>query len=150
MRRIVRTALIAGIVLAGAIQLVPVWRYQTNPAVQSEPAWSSPQAREVAKRACFDCHSNETSWPLYSKVAPISWLVTYDVVKGRSELNFSTWGSGSQEVDDIGETIVDGEMPPRIYLVTHPEAALTAAERQLLLSQFPSMEASIQSPTTSR
>jgi mono/diheme cytochrome c family protein len=143
MRRVGRTILIAGIVLLGVIQLVPVWSYQTNPAVQAEPAWSSPQTREVVKRACFDCHSNETDWPLYSKVAPVSWLVTYDVVKGRSELNFSTWGSGEQEIGDIAETIAEGEMPPKIYLVTHPQAALTDAERQQLLREFPSDELSI-------
>lgn len=124
-------ALVAGFLL---IQLVPYGRNHTNPPVVSEPAWDSAQTRELAQRACFDCHSNETTWPWYSNVAPISWLVQHDVEEGRSKLNFSTWGGGRQEVEEIGETIQEGEMPMPIFLVTHPEARLTEAEKQALIS----------------
>jgi hypothetical protein len=75
------------------IASVPVWFFQTNPPVQSEPAWDSPQTRALAKRACFDCHSNETTWPLYSRVAPVSYIVTNHVVEGREKFNFSEWGA---------------------------------------------------------
>jgi len=77
------------------IQLVPVWLFQTNPPVGAEPAWDSPQTHALAQRACFDCHSNETQWPLYSRIAPVSWLITADVVRGRRHLNFSTWGAAN-------------------------------------------------------
>ncbi len=76
------------------IASVPVWFFQTNPPVVSEPAWDSPQTRALAQRACFDCHSNETAWPIYSRIAPISYVVTNHVIEGREHLNFSEWGSG--------------------------------------------------------
>lgn len=72
---------------------VPVWFFQTNPPVTSEPAWDSPQTRALAQRACFDCHSNETKWPIYSRIAPVSFVVTHHVVEGREHLNFSEWGT---------------------------------------------------------
>jgi len=56
------------------IQFVPYGRAHTNPPVAQEPIWDSPQTRELARRACFDCHSNETMWPWYSNIAPISWI----------------------------------------------------------------------------
>jgi hypothetical protein len=65
----------AAVVVAGFIilQLVPVAR--TNPAVVREPQWDSPQTRELAQRACYDCHSNETVWPWYAYIAPVSWQI---------------------------------------------------------------------------
>jgi len=88
--KIVLGILIVGFVL---IQLIPVWLLQRNPPVSAEPNWDSPQTRALAKRACFDCHSNETAWPIYGRIAPISWLVTFDALAGRSALNFSEWNS---------------------------------------------------------
>ncbi|HET8738560.1 MAG TPA: heme-binding domain-containing protein [Acidimicrobiia bacterium] len=109
------------------IQLVPYGRDHDNPPVVAEPAWDSPQTRELAVRACYDCHSNETEWPWYSNVAPISWLVQRDVDEGREELDFSEWNL-SQEGDESAETVREGSMPPSQYLLTHPEARLTDAE----------------------
>ncbi len=77
------------------IQLIPVDK--SNPPVVSEPTWDSPQTRALAKDACFDCHSNETVWPWYAKIAPSSWLLAQDVDEGRSALNFSEWGQGEME-----------------------------------------------------
>lgn len=71
------------------IQLIPYGRQHTNPPVVAEPAWDSPQTRDLAVRACFDCLSNDTVWPWYSNVAPISWLVQRDIDEGRQRLNFS-------------------------------------------------------------
>ena len=70
------------------IQFIPVNR--ANPAVAAPIQWDLPQTAALAQRACMDCHSDETTWPLYSYVAPASWLIYYDVQRGRSELNFST------------------------------------------------------------
>lgn len=139
MARLLRWAGIGLLVLLVAIQFVPVWARQTNPPVQAEPAWNSPQTRELAKRACFDCHSNETTWPIYSKVAPVSWFVTNHVVEGREKLNFSEWGAPRAngrrraDSDDIAEVIEKGEMPLRSYVLLHPEAKLTPAEQQQLI-----------------
>jgi hypothetical protein len=132
-----------------AIQLIPVWLLQTNPPVVAEPAWDSPQTRALAKRACFDCHSNETTWPVYARIAPMSWLVTRNVIAGRGRLNFSEWGvarssgeggeggeggrGGERAGGEFARTIERGSMPPSDYLLTHPGARLTDAEKQQLI-----------------
>ncbi|GAB4114569.1 MAG: heme-binding domain-containing protein [Roseiflexaceae bacterium] len=139
--KLVRLGFIGLIGVALVIQLIPVWLWQTNPPTVAEPAWSNPQAREIAQKACFDCHSNQTDWPLYGRIAPVSWLVTYDVVKGRSELNFSMWGTAAageaaMEPGEIAEVIQEGEMPPQNYFVTHPQAKLTPEEQQILIREF--------------
>jgi hypothetical protein len=84
-------------------------------------------------RACFDCHSNETVWPWYSNIAPVSWLVQNDVNEGRGRLNFSEWGRGETEIDEVGEVIRRGEMPPSYFVILHPDARLTAAEQEALI-----------------
>jgi len=115
------------------IQLVPFGRQHTNPPVVQEPNWDSPQTRQLAVRACFDCHSNETVWPWYSNIAPVSWLVQNDVNEGRGRLNFSEWGRGEMEIDEVGEVIRRGEMPPSYFVILHPDARLTAAEQEALI-----------------
>jgi mono/diheme cytochrome c family protein len=134
-KRIIKIGAIIAVGGFVLIQLVPYGRNHSNPAVVSEPNWDSPQTRELAQRACFDCHSNETVWPWYSNVAPISWLTQHDTDEGREHLNFSTWGSGGQgrEPGEAVETIAEGQMPPPVYLITHPEARLTSAEKQTLM-----------------
>ena len=122
------------------IQLVPYERDITNPPVIQDAPWSSLQARQVAQRACYDCHSNETVWPWYSRIAPVSWLVYRDVQEGRSKLNFSQWGRGKQEVEDIGEVIAQDEMPPLQYLLAHPSARLSATDKALLEGGLPGIK----------
>lgn len=116
-----------------AIQLVPYGRNHDNPAVVAEPNWDSPQTRELFMTACGDCHSNETVWPWYSNIAPVSWLVQNDVEEGRSKFNVSRWGQGENEAHEAAETIQEGEMPPPIFLITHPEARLSDADEQTLI-----------------
>ncbi|NMB80393.1 MAG: heme-binding domain-containing protein [Ignavibacteria bacterium] len=119
------------------IQLVPYGRDHTNPPVTGEPAWDSAETRALAKRACFDCHSNETVYPWYSNVAPVSWLVMHDIEEGRGNLNFSEWETGSKwaqhAADEAVEAIQTGKMPLPIYVVQHPEARLTDIEKQALI-----------------
>ncbi len=131
--------------LFGLIQLVPTGVSYTNPPVVAEPKWDSQQTRALAQRACFDCHSNETTWPWYSRIAPVSWLVARDVVEGRSRLNFSTWGqptageggrSRPVQVNEVVRAIQNGSMPPAIYYPTHPSANLTPPEQQQLVQGF--------------
>jgi mono/diheme cytochrome c family protein len=140
---------VAGLALLGVlgfivIQFMPV--NETNPPVVSEPKWDSPQTKALVERACYDCHSNETKWTWYSKVAPVSWYVAHDVREGRDALNFSEWGASKgeegegregdegEEVDEITDVISEGEMPPRQYLLIHPEARLTDAEINALIA----------------
>lgn len=129
--------ILAGLALFALIQLIPFGKTYTNPPVISEPAWDSPQTREIAQRACFDCHSNETVWPWYSRVAPMSWLVARDVNEGREKLNFSEWPPREMdELDELIEVVQEGEMPMPIYLPLHPEANLSTAEKQTLIEGF--------------
>jgi hypothetical protein len=141
---------IAGLILLGLlIQLIPYGHGHTNPPVMQEPPWDSPQTRALAKRACFDCHSNETVWPWYSNIAPVSWLIYRDVSEGREHFNLSEWdmhpsepgGEGAGEEHQHGpevikEVLESGEMPPKTYLLLHPEARLSTQELQQLIDGF--------------
>jgi hypothetical protein len=100
----------------------------------SEPQWDSPQTRELAVRACFDCHSNQTVWPAYSSVAPLSWMIERDVASGRRRLNFSQWGTQQRGARDAAETVQRGSMPPFYYAlpILHPQAQLSSQEKQSL------------------
>jgi mono/diheme cytochrome c family protein len=130
MRKWLVRGLVAGIVVFGLVQLVPYGRNHANPPVTKEITWDSARTRELAVGACYDCHSNLTTWPWYSNVAPISWLVYADVQSGRGALNFSEWNrpqdAGSS---DIVEAVRGGSMPPWQYKPMHPAGRLSAAER---------------------
>ena len=115
-----------------AIQLVPYGRDHTNPPVRSEPPWDLPTTRALAKQACFDCHSNETEWPAYASIAPASWLVQRDVDEGRAVLNFSEWQRPQEEATKASEELMEGEMPPKAYLLMHAHAHLSTADRDRL------------------
>ena len=131
--RFIGIGLLGALALFLVIQLVPYGRGHANPPVRGEPVWDSSQTRQLADRACFDCHSNETRWPWYSNVAPVSWVIQRDVDKGRSELNFSEWNR-EHEGEDAVETVAEGRMPPWYYLPMHPAAGLSAEERAALSS----------------
>ena len=124
------------------IQLIPVQR--TNPPVVTQVKWDSPTTQALFERACADCHSNQTVWPWYSKIAPVSWLVAHDINEGRQHWNISD-PTGSQNTarfgsereggtKDIGEVIQSGRMPMSIYRMMHPTANLTPAEKQALIT----------------
>jgi hypothetical protein len=119
---------------------VPFGWWHSNPPVVRDAPWPSAEAREVAVRACYDCHSNETRWPVYSYIAPMSWLVRRDVEAGREELNFSDWDEFDGEADDAAETVVEGSMPPRNYTLIHRDANLSDAETATLVDALEQME----------
>ena len=133
MKRFLRRAAVAVVVLFVLIQFVPYGRAHENPPVRQEPRWDSPATRELARRACFDCHSNETTWPWYTWVAPMSWLVQRDVEEAREEMNFSEWDRPQKEAHEAPEMVEKGEMPPWFYLPLHSEAKLTADEKAQLI-----------------
>lgn len=128
------TVRIIGVVVAVGllIQLIPYGHDHTNPPVVAEPAWDSPQTRELAVRACFDCHSNETKTYWFSGIAPFSWLIRSDIDEGRGRLNFSDWTGNSREADEAAESVQRGSMPPIQYTLIHPEARLGDAEKTAL------------------
>jgi len=118
------------------LQLIPLDR--SNPPVEREvPA--SQEVRQVLRRGCYDCHSNETRWPWYSHVAPISFLIYHDVHEARHHVNFSTWNrydakKRKKKFDNIGEEVEDGDMPLWYYVPLHPKADLDKADRALLMA----------------
>ena len=126
----------AALVAAALVQMMPVKR--DNPPVAAEidaPA----DVRTILERSCFDCHSNRTRWPWYSRVAPASWLVARDVHKARKEMNFTDWPVFDPEeqehlMADIAKNVERGKMPLWNYLLLHPDARLSAAERHRLVS----------------
>jgi hypothetical protein len=127
------------LLVAVLLQLLPFGRLGTDPPVTRDAPWPSGRARELAVAACYDCHSTQTRRPLYSRVAPFSWLVTRDVEQGREKLNFSTWEGKGGDARDAAETIAEASMPPRRYLLLHPDANLTDAERRLLVEALEGM-----------
>lgn len=125
---------VALVVIFIAIQLVPVDR--SNPAVESEVPAPEP-VRAVLRRACYDCHSNESVWPWYSRVAPVSWLIARDVHEGRAAVNFSLWNKLDEKkqakmLKESWEEVSEAEMPPGIYLVMHRDAHLSLDDRALI------------------
>jgi hypothetical protein len=134
MRRWIAVSGLVLLVALVAIQLVPV--ETSNPPVTGDVPTSA-AVKAVLRRACYDCHSNETLWPWYSRIAPVSWLLARDVREGRAELNFSTWNrySTQQQVKKLKESwekVAEGEMPPWFYLPVHRDARLSAEDRVLL------------------
>lgn len=127
---LVALAWIAGIF--AVMQLVPYGRAHANPSVLREPPWDSPRTRELAVRACFNCHSNETRWPWYTNVAPFSWVVQFDVEVARSVVNFSEWNRTYDLAPYSGQVTMTGNMPPLKYSMAHPEANLTPQETREL------------------
>ncbi len=119
-------------VLFVAIQIIPYGRNHSNPTIRQEPKWDRLETRLMARHACMDCHSNQTLWPWYSSIAPISWLIQRDVDEGRRELNLSEWDRPQKEAAASARLIRSGEMPPRSYLFAHPDARLQPAETEAL------------------
>jgi len=136
----VRTGL-GALVLFGLLQLVPYGWSHPNPPVTEAATWPDAESEALARAACYDCHSNETEWPAYSYVAPMSWLVRRDVEMGRDELNLSELDQdGAHELGDAAETIEEGSMPPRQYLLLHPNARLSVEEEQRLMAAFEQLD----------
>ncbi len=139
--RWLKRGVIVAVVVFVAIQFVPYGWWHENPPVVQEAPWPSSGAADIARTSCYSCHSNETDWPAYSYVAPMSWLVRRDVEAGRDELNFSRWDEDDGEADDAAEAVADGSMPPDRYTLVHPDARLTEDEEQLLIAALEAMDA---------
>lgn len=123
-----------GLAVGLAMQLVQP--RQTNPPSERGmhlfvAAKPSPRIQAILSRSCNDCHSNDTVWPWYSRIAPGSWLISRDVAKGRARLNLSTWGRLDEQTaghrwNDVCDEVQAKKMPPRAYLWLHPAAKLSA------------------------
>jgi hypothetical protein len=140
MKKVLKISVIA---LAAIFIVIQLYRPERFSTYEIAPAHITKQlnvpanVENILKRSCYDCHSNHTTWPWYSNVAPVSWLVIADVTGGRKKMNFSEWGKMSRskqeiKLDKICDEVSEGEMPLRQYLMIHKEAELTQAEKDIL------------------
>jgi hypothetical protein len=113
---------------------------RTNPPVVNDLMATStppPPVAAMLHAACYDCHSHETKWPWYSRIAPMSWLIADDVVEGRKNLNLSEWPAAmpdraAKRLESMSEIIGYEEMPPKKYTAIHADARLTESQRKEL------------------
>jgi hypothetical protein len=140
-KKLVRFGVIGGVVVGVGIQFVPVAGIGSNPPDRA-PLGAPPEVEAIMRRACLDCHSNETRWPLYARLAPGSWLMSRDVTKGRQHLNLSEWGGSDEEEkkmdrENCWEKVEAGEMPPWFYIYPmHLDAKLSEADKATLKGWF--------------
>ncbi len=134
MKRIVkRYVKLAGLLLAFgliAVQFIPIER--TNPLGAGDPKVPR-NVQWILRRACYDCHSGETRWPVWAYVAPISWLVVRDVDRARHTLNFSDWAEydATRRIalrTIVGPVTASHRMPLWYYLTLHPDSRLSDAD----------------------
>lgn len=128
--KIITKSLIGLAALTAVIQFIQPDR--SNPEVTADFDGPEP-VKAILQAKCYDCHSNETIWPWYSYVAPVSWWIADHVQEGREELNYSEWGSYSakrrtKKTEETYDEIADGYMPLKSYLLIHPEAKVTDSE----------------------
>lgn len=117
--------------VAAAAALALACRYD-NPPVTREIVWADAETEALARRACYDCHSNETAWPWYAWSPILGSFVTRDVHRGRCDVNFSEWDRPNEDALAGPALVRSGEMPLALYTVTHRDARLTPAEREAL------------------
>jgi len=111
------------------LQCIPSSFDRTNPPVTGAPNWNSPETKATFMIACADCHSNETRFPWYSRIAPGSWLIEKDIRNGRRHFNVSEWDRSQRGGEDAAEEVQRGSMPIGPYLLLHPATNFTVAEK---------------------
>ncbi len=131
------------------MSLPPVNPTHTIQAVMNLP----PSIDSTIHRACYDCHSNESRWPWYSQISPVSWWLKSDVTDGRNALNFSEFATMTKKkqakrLGDASDEVKKGDMPLKLYLPMHPAAHLTDADRQAFIAWATSEKALIESTMT--
>lgn len=135
------------LIVLALIQFIPVDR--TNKPIDKkvnfvDVLYTPKNVEHIMKKACYDCHSNETVYPNYAYVAPISWSIKNHINEGREHLNFSEWGKFNQDLKknmlkNSVHSVKDYSMPLTAYIGQHPKANLTKDERNLLANYFESL-----------
>lgn len=133
-RRWLKITLIVLVVLFVVIQFIPI--AHTNPPVRADLN-APPDVKAVITKGCYDCHSNQTTWPWYVHVAPVSWLLWSDVNEGRQNMNFSEWGlyppaTQAKFMRRSWREVSGGDMPPWYYRMMHPPSRLTDADKAVI------------------
>lgn len=128
-KKIFTIASIAAAAVLISIQFVPSSFSRVNPPVTGEPAWDSPETRKTFMTACGDCHSNQTRYPWYSTIAPVSWLIENDILNGRKHFNISEWDRSQRGGEDAAQEVRRGAMPIGPYLLLHPDVNFTPEKK---------------------
>jgi hypothetical protein len=123
------------------IQTFPIWQLEPsmdprNPPVRYQVEWASPEADHIMEQVCYTCHSNETEYPIYMRIAPLSWIAAQHVNEGRAHLNFSEQSLDTVDPNVLVAMIQADVMPPQAYRLTHPEANLTDAQKERLIQSI--------------
>jgi hypothetical protein len=131
-----RVVTIFGCVAVG-MQLVPTGRGTIRIAASRahQTEMINPKVGAILDRSCQDCHSDQTHVPWYGRVAPVSWILSRDVRKGRAKLDFSQWAArphSTNERMEICDAVSDGSMPLRAYTVLHRDARLSKEDVALI------------------
>jgi hypothetical protein len=132
-----KSAIVLVVCLFAALQAIHPVSPDPNPRPLTQVGAASPEVVGLLNRSCRDCHSMGTEWPWYARIAPVSWLVSEDIEKGRKFLNFSKWDAYSKGqkmafLAAMASATAQDRMPPKRYLVLHPAAKLSDADRKVL------------------
>lgn len=156
MKWLKRAVIALAIIFAAAQFIRPS---MTNPPVDESRTLRaktqvSPEVHAIMERSCNDCHSNKTTWPWYSQIAPTSWYLSFHVNEGRTELNLSDWAAydtreATHKLEEICEEVKAGEMPMKSYLLIHPSANLSDADKQALCNWTEQERARLAAPQAS-
>lgn len=147
------------LILVILLILIQFFKPRENRSEEAQPAriaahYAVPEeVGSILKKACFDCHSNNTRYPWYSRVQPVAWYLSYHVNDGKKELNFDEFGTYTfkrqdHKLEEVVETVEKGEMPLESYTLIHREASLTPEERQLLIRWAKSLRREIRPKMT--
>lgn len=149
MGKIIKKIFLAGIILLLFLQFFqPVRNINKGQAPSSDflQVYKAPiSVPRTLLNSCYDCHSNNTHYPFYSYVQPISYFLENHINKGKQELNFNEWGNYSSrkkrnKLSAIREQIENSKMPLPSYLVIHQNAKLSETQKQELLKWLKSVD----------
>lgn len=133
------------------IQFIPTYRNQSNEVLSSDISLTynvSENIQSILKASCYDCHSNNTDYPWYNKVQPVSWLLESHIKQGKAKLNFSEFGSYSSRIQKnklkfIASQIENDKMPIASYTLIHRNAKISEKEKLLLINWITNLKDSL-------
>ena len=135
-RKLARLASIALVLVFIGLQFVPTSGVSKTSTTRPHGAeMINPQVGKILDRSCQDCHSSRTAWPWYSRVAPVSWVISKHVNEGREILNFSEWESQPPSAGVrmlICDAVSEGRMPLSSYTAIHRNARLSKQDVELI------------------
>lgn len=153
-RKILNWILLGVFAIVAGMQLIrPEKNKQSAPSAGdiTQVVPTTVEVQDILKKACYDCHSNQTNYPWYAEIMPVGWWINHHVEEGKGELNFSEAANYSpkkrdHKLEEISEVVRNGEMPPKNYTNMHKEARLSPAQIDLVSRWATDARAFFQSP----